>query len=168
MSSISSSTSSKVSADLSKYLSNAKTDSKKLLSSIKSLYNAENDEEAAKATENFVKYYNKIISDNSDYSDSGLKQLTKDLKSIIKDKSESLSSWGITMSDNGKLKMDDSTFETTSADYDFTSFISNNSESGGLFYDINKIIKKLKKDNTYYLSDTSKQTIKNSSLDTYA
>lgn len=156
-----------------KYLDNTKTNSKKLDSSIKKLCNevdanVTSDSSSSSTldadklidlTENFVKYYNKIVNDNKVYSDSGLNDLARGMKKLVKNQSSSLSTLGITVGSSGKLTLDKTTLSTAISNGDFSTFITNNEESSGLFYNIQKISKNLEKNNTYYLSDKTMQII---------
>ena len=154
--------------NLSNYLSNTKTNSKKLVSDIEALYKeTDGDKVTVDTAEKFVEYYNKIIKDNSSYDDDGLKALTTKMKSIAKGKSSALSSLGITIASSGKLILDKATLKTAVSEGDFSEFVSSNEDSGGLFDYMQQIANKLKKDNTYYLSSTAKKIVKNA-VDTYA
>ena len=153
---------------LSHYLSNTKKDSKKLLSAMEELSSETDTNKVTSATEKFVKYYNSIIHDNTIYSDSGIKSLTKEMKSLVNDASSSLSALGITVQGNGKLKLDKSTLKTAVSDTTFSTYVSASTTSGGFLYNLNSMVKKLYKDNTYYLSTSAKNILSSSTLDTYA
>lgn len=160
-----------------KYLDNTKTNSKKLDSNIKKIYNEVdtnttsdssssstssstlNTDKLTDLTEKFVKYYNKIVNDNKVYSDSGLNALARNMKKLVENQSSSLSTLGITIESSGKLTLDKTTLSTAISNGDFSTFITNNEESSGLFYNIQKISNNLEKNNTYYLSDKTKQII---------
>lgn len=148
---------------LTKYLSNTKSHSRKLSSAIDSLYSESSDDLIGRAAENFVKYYNKTITDNSGYDDSGLDDLTTKLKKIVDNQSSLLSDLGITVKSNGKLQIDSSTLKTAISDYTFSDFLTSNESSGGMFGDISEIAKKLYKDNTYYLSSKAKKILTSAS-----
>jgi len=119
-----------------------------------------------RSVENFVKFYNNLISDNSSYKDSGLKDLTKKLNKVIKASSSGLSDIGITADSDGKLKLNENTFNNAVASGEFSEFVNSNEEKNGFFYNIKKIATNLNNDNTYYLSDQSKQVVKNANNNT--
>lgn len=180
MSTVSNSNSSNVTipTSLLKYLYNTKTNSEKLDSSIKKLYNevktstsSSSDSNSTSSstlstdkltdlTEKFVKYYNKMVDDNEVYNDSEINSLARDMKKLVEDQSSSLSTLGITIESSGKLKLDKATLSTAISNGDLNEFITKNEGSSGLFYNIQKIAKNLEKNNTYYLSDKTKQIIK--------
>lgn len=182
MSTVSSSNSSNVTipTSLLEYLDNTRTNSKKLDSSIKKLCNEVDTnttsdlsssstssstldaDKLTNLTENFVKYYNKIVNDNNVYSDSGLNELARGMKKLVENQSSSLSTLGIIIGSTGKLTLDKTTLSTAISNGNFSTFITNNENSSGLFYDIQKISKNLEKNNTCYLSDKTVQIINSS------
>lgn len=170
------------------YLSNTKTDSNELYKYIGKLYKQARESistsstsstststtststtsslplnDITKSFESFVKYYNNIINDNSNYSDSGLKSLTKKMKSFVTENSSELSNLGITVGNDGTLKVDETTLNTAGSNGSLSKFITDNEERKGLFYNIKKIAENLKNNNTYYLSSQAKQIVINSS-----
>lgn len=88
------------------------------------------------------------------------------MKKIVSENSSSLSNLGITVDSDGKLSENATTLNTASQNGDLSKFIGDNENKSGFFYKIKSISAKLNEDNTYYLSDISKQVIKKASIST--
>ncbi len=116
-----------------------------------------------KSVKKFIQAYNAIVNDNNSYNDSGLKNLKKSMEKSINAQSSSLSDLGITIDGKGELKLDEDKCNQAVSKGNFNEFINNNKDRNGFFYEIKKIATNLKNDSTYYLSDKSKEIVKNAS-----
>lgn len=153
---------------LSTYVSDIKENSKDMMKTITDLYKnkSEGDEkEMYRSMKKFTECYNDIIDTNKEYStDSGVKKLTKKLKSLVEDNKEELENIGITLKSNGKLVVNETKLLSVAEDGQLDEFLSSNKDSitkKSFMDEVRKISRKIYRDQTTFLSDKSKGILQN-------
>lgn len=153
---------------LSTYVSDIKENSKDMMKTITDLYENQsegNEKEMYRSMKKFAKCYNDIIDTNKEYStDSGVKKLTKKLKSLVEDNKKELENIGITLKSNGKLAVNETNLLSAAENGELDEFLSSNKDSitkKSFIDEVRKISRKIYRDQTTFLSDKGKEILKN-------
>ena len=153
---------------LSTYVSDIKDNSKDMMKTITDLYKNKsegNEKEMYRSMKKFAECYNDIIDTNKEYStDSGVKKLTKKLKSLVEDNKEELENMGITLKSNGKLTVNETKLLSAAENGELDEFLSSNKDSltkKSFIDEVRKISRKIYRDQTTFLSDKAKEILQN-------
>lgn len=153
---------------LSTYVSDIKDNSKDMMKIITDLYKNQtegNEKEMYRSMKKFTECYNDIIDTNKGYSsDSGVKKLTKKLKTLVEDNKEELENIGISLKSNGKLAVNETKLLSSAEDGTLDEFLSSNKDSfvkKSFIDEVRKISRKIYRDQTTFLSDKSKEILEN-------